>query len=75
MWLRSGVAAAVVQASAAVLIAPLAWEFPHAAGAAVNNNNNNNKIPHSHELWCRLQMQLRSGIAVAVCRPAAIVPI
>ena len=27
-----------------------------------------------HELWYRLQMQLRSGIAVAVARPAAAAP-
>ena len=24
------------------------------------------KIPHCHELWCRSQMQLGSGVAVAL---------
>ena len=35
MWLRSGVAKAVAVASAAALVQPLAWELPHAAGAAL----------------------------------------
>ena len=35
MQLRSGVAGAVTQATAAALIHPLAWELPHAAGVAV----------------------------------------
>ena len=30
MWLRSGVATVVAQASAAAPIQPLAWELPHA---------------------------------------------
>ena len=29
-------------------------------------------IPHCHELWCRLQMQLGSHIAMAVVRAAAV---
>ena len=34
------------------------------------------RIQCCHELWCRLKMWLRSGIAVAVvCRPAAVAPI
>ena len=35
MWLGSGVAVAVMQASATAVIRPLAWELPYAAGAAV----------------------------------------
>ena len=35
MQLGSNVAVAMVQASAAVSIQPLAWELPHAAGMAV----------------------------------------
>ena len=33
------------------------------------------RIQCCHELWCRSQTRLRSGIAVAVCKPAAVAPI
>ena len=33
------------------------------------------RIRHCHELWCGWQMRLRSGIAMAVGRPAAVAPI
>ena len=39
MQLRSGVAGAVTQATAAALIHPLAWELPHAAGVAVKKKS------------------------------------
>ena len=32
------------------------------------------KDPALPKLWCRSQMWLRSGVAVAVCRPAAAPP-
>ena len=35
MWLGSGTAVAVAQASAAVLIQLLAWELPYASGVAL----------------------------------------
>ena len=35
MWLRSGVAVAVVQAGSCSSSWPLAWELPHAVGAAL----------------------------------------
>ena len=53
------------------------------AGAAETNPTRNHeiaallggfRIQHCCELWCRLQMQLESGIAVAVCRLAAVAP-
>ena len=33
------------------------------------------RIGHCHELWCRSQTQLGSGIAVAVAQAAATAPI
>ena len=33
------------------------------------------KIQRCRELWCRLQTQFRSGIAVAVVQPEAAIPI
>ena len=33
------------------------------------------RIQHCCELQCRLQTQFQSGIAVAVCGPAAVVPV
>ena len=33
------------------------------------------KDPRCRELWCRSQTPLVSGLAVAVCRPAATAPI
>ena len=33
------------------------------------------RIQHCHELWCRSQTWLKSGIAVLWCRPAAVAPI
>ena len=45
MWLRSHVAVAVVQASAASLPGLLTWELPYAAGAALKQTNEQtNKI-------------------------------
>ena len=32
------------------------------------------RIQRCHELWCRSQMQLGSGVAVALGRPAATAP-
>ena len=53
MWLRSHVAVAVVQASAASLPGLLTWELPYAAGAALKQTNEQtnkqqNLIPGSH---------------------------
>ena len=48
MWLGSGVTVAVVWASAATLIRPLAWEPPYATGAALKKAKNKNpQIPLS----------------------------
>ena len=33
------------------------------------------RMQHGHELWCRLQTQLKSGVTVAVARLAALAPI
>ena len=35
LWLRSGIAVAVVEAGSCSLIGPLAWEPPYAAGVAL----------------------------------------
>ena len=42
--LRSGVAVAVVKAGSYSSDLTLAWEFPHAAGAALKNKQTNKKI-------------------------------
>ena len=42
MWLRSGVARAVAEASAAAPIQPLAWELPYATGVAIKEKKNFN---------------------------------
>ena len=46
MWLGSGIAVAVAQASAVALIQPLAWEWPYATGAALKKTKDKkiNKI-------------------------------
>ena len=43
MWLRSGVAMAVVEITAAALICPLAWELPYAAGADLGKKKKKKK--------------------------------
>ena len=43
MWLGSGVAVAVEQASAAAPIQPLAWELPYAATAAITRGKEEKK--------------------------------
>ena len=49
-------------------IRPLAWEPPYAMGAAqeMANKQTKKRIQRCRELWCRLQVQLGSHIAVAV---------
>ena len=46
MGLRSGIAVVVVQASAAALIQPLAWELPNATGAAIKRRKEKKKKHH-----------------------------
>ena len=41
----AGIAVAVVQAGAAALIHPLAWELPYAISVAVKSKNNNIAAP------------------------------
>ena len=41
MWLGSGVAVAVAEASAAAPIGTLAWELPHAKGMALKRKKKN----------------------------------
>ena len=43
MWLRYGIAVAVVQASTTVPIHSLAWEPPCAVGAAIKRHKQTNK--------------------------------
>jgi len=46
LWCRSGIAVAVVYRLAAIApIRPLAWELPHAKGAALKSKKKNLQIP------------------------------
>ena len=54
--------------AATALIRPLAWEPPYAKSAALKRQKKKKKKrpPRVAELWCWLQMRLRSHIAVAL---------
>ena len=60
-WVKNLTAAAQVSAEAQVQ--SLAW---HSGLKDPKKQNKTKKIQHCHELWCRLQTQLGSGIAMAV---------
>ena len=49
-------------------IGPLVWEPPCASGAALEKGKKKKRkrIWHCRELWCRSQMRLGSGVAVAL---------